>query len=55
MGFLPKRPYHTAVVDSQGFGFYILVHRLTKRVQEIIRQFARQVVDLIHWLVRFNG
>src|SRR6516162_5181472 len=29
MGFLPKRPYHTAVVDSQGFGFNILVHRLT--------------------------
>ena len=30
VGFLPKRPYHTAVVDSQGFGFNILVHRLTK-------------------------
>jgi hypothetical protein len=29
MGFLPKRPYHTTVVDSQGFGFNILVHRLT--------------------------
>jgi hypothetical protein len=29
MGFLPKRPYHTAVVDSQGFVFNILVHRLT--------------------------
>src|SRR6516225_9951291 len=29
MGFLPKRPYHTAVIDSQGFGFNILVHRLT--------------------------
>jgi hypothetical protein len=23
MGFLPKRPYHTVVVDSQGFGFNI--------------------------------
>src|SRR6516165_226474 len=30
MGFLPKRTYHTAAVDSQGFGFNILVHRLTK-------------------------
>jgi hypothetical protein len=25
MGFLRKRPYHTAVVDSQRFGFKILV------------------------------
>jgi hypothetical protein len=23
-------------------------------VQEIIHEFARQVVDLIHWLVRFD-
>jgi hypothetical protein len=28
MGFLPKRSYHTAVVDSWGLGFNILVHRL---------------------------
>jgi len=30
MGFLPKRPYHTAVVDTQRFGFNILVHNLAK-------------------------
>jgi hypothetical protein len=30
VGFLPNGPYDTAVVDSQGFGFNILIHRLAR-------------------------
>jgi hypothetical protein len=33
MGFLPKRPYYRAFVDSWGFGFNILVHRLTQNAR----------------------
>jgi len=30
VGFLPKGPYNTAVVDPWGFGLNILIHRLAK-------------------------
>src|SRR6516225_5104529 len=45
MGFLPKRPYQTAVIDSQGIGFNILVHRLTSFIVLQTKNARRVVVD----------
>jgi hypothetical protein len=44
MGFLPKRPYNTAVVDSDGVGCNILNHGLTRRMLPGYRSFTSIIV-----------
>src|SRR6516165_11117369 len=45
MRFLPKRPYNTAVVDSQRFGFNFLVHDLTNANLALVTGFLLALVS----------
>ena len=47
MGFLPKRPYHPAVVDSQGFGFNVPVHGLTNTNPALVTGFSLALLSVI--------
>ena len=54
VGFLPNGPYDTAVVDSQGFGFNMLVHRPTEgRILSSRGNLATKIVRIVYTVLHF--